>query len=113
MVTLVIEHGLEEWEPWKPVFDDHGSSRQRHGCVSEELFRSEADGRRTTIMNVMRWPDRASAEPFLNDPSLHEAMASVPQAPDGAASGTVVEVYQPGYRLREHVIRPARVVVAA
>jgi quinol monooxygenase YgiN len=75
MVTLVIEHGLEEWEPWKPVFDDHGSSRQRHGCVSEELFRSEADGRRTTIMNVMRWPDRASAEPFLNDPSLHEAFA--------------------------------------
>ena len=29
------------------------------------------------------------------------------------ASGTVVEVYQPGYRLGEHVIRPARVVVAA
>src|SRR5271169_2549620 len=48
------------------------------------------------------------------DPSLHEAMASVPQAPDGGAtSGTVVEVYQPGYRLGEHVIRPARVVVAA
>lgn len=47
------------------------------------------------------------------DPSLHEAMASVPQPPDGAPSGTVVEVYQPGYRLGEHVIRPARVVVAA
>ncbi len=47
------------------------------------------------------------------DPSLHEAMASAPQAPDGAPSGTVVEVYQPGYRLGEHVIRPARVVVAA
>src|SRR4029077_11935981 len=31
------------------------------------------------------------------DPSLHEAMASAPQAPDGPASGTVVEVYQPGY----------------
>jgi molecular chaperone GrpE (heat shock protein) len=24
-----------------------------------------------------------------------------------------VEVYQPGYRLGEHIIRPARVVVAA
>ncbi len=47
------------------------------------------------------------------DPSLHEAMASVPQPPDGAPSGTVVEVYQPGYRLGEQVIRPARVVVAA
>ncbi len=47
------------------------------------------------------------------DPSLHEAMASTPQPAGGPASGTVVEVYQPGYRLGEQVIRPARVVVAA
>jgi molecular chaperone GrpE len=47
------------------------------------------------------------------DPAFHEAMASVPQPADGAPSGSVVEVYQPGYRLGESVIRPARVVVAA
>jgi molecular chaperone GrpE len=48
------------------------------------------------------------------DPSLHEAIATVPQPPEGGApSGQVVEVYQPGYRLGESVIRPARVVVAA
>jgi len=45
------------------------------------------------------------------DPSLHEAM--VHQPVQGAASGTVAEVYQSGYRLGEQVIRPARVVVAA
>ena len=48
-------------------------------------------------------------EPF--DPELHEAMSQQPVP--GAASGTVAEVYQPGYRLGDHVIRPARVVVAA
>jgi len=37
----------------------------------------------------------------------------VPQPDNGPASGTVVEVYQPGYRLGESIIRPARVVVAA
>jgi molecular chaperone GrpE len=48
------------------------------------------------------------------DPVVHEAMSAVPQPPEGGAtSGTVIEVYQPGYRLGEHVIRPARVVVAA
>jgi molecular chaperone GrpE (heat shock protein) len=36
----------------------------------------------------------------------------VPPGTDGADSGKVVEVYQDGYRLGEHVIRPARVVVA-
>ncbi len=45
------------------------------------------------------------------DPVHHEAM--VQQPVEGAASGTVVEVYQPGYRLNGTVIRPARVVVAA
>jgi molecular chaperone GrpE len=44
------------------------------------------------------------------DPAVHEAVATSEQ---GAASGTVVEVYQPGYRLGETIIRPARVVVAA
>jgi molecular chaperone GrpE len=47
------------------------------------------------------------------DPTLHEAVATAPQPPDGAESGTVVGVYQAGYRLGENVIRPARVVVAA
>jgi molecular chaperone GrpE len=47
------------------------------------------------------------------DPAVHEAVATSEQSADGAASGTVVEVYQPGYRLGETIIRPARVVVAA
>jgi molecular chaperone GrpE len=52
-----------------------------------------------------------AGEPF--DPAFHEAVATSQQPADGAASGTVVEVYQPGYRLGETIIRPARVVVAA
>ena len=46
------------------------------------------------------------------DPELHEAMAQQPGG-DDAESGTILEVYQPGYRLDGNVIRPARVVVAA
>lgn len=73
MVTVVIEHGLKEWGPWKRVFDEHAASRKAYGCISEELFR--ADGDEHTIMNVMRWPDRASAESFLADPSLADAFS--------------------------------------
>jgi molecular chaperone GrpE len=47
-------------------------------------------------------------EPF--DPNYHEAMARQPV--DGAEPGTVVEVYQRGYRMNGLVLRPARVVVA-
>jgi molecular chaperone GrpE len=45
------------------------------------------------------------------DPNQHEAMAQQPV--DGAASGTVAEVYQDGYRMGDAIIRPARVLVAA
>ena len=59
---------------------------------------------------------RVGIEPFSPkgeafDPTQHEAMAQQPV--EGARSGTVVEVYQQGYRLGGNVIRPARVVVAA
>jgi molecular chaperone GrpE len=47
-------------------------------------------------------------EPF--DPQHHEAVAQ--QAVDGAQPGTVIEVYQRGYRLGDSILRPARVVVA-
>jgi molecular chaperone GrpE len=55
--------------------------------------------------------ERFSPEGERFDPQLHEAVAQQPV--EGAESGTVVEVYQRGYRLGEVVIRPARVVVAA
>ena len=45
------------------------------------------------------------------DPNEHEAMAQQPV--EGAKAGTVVEVYQAGYKLNGNVVRPARVVVAA
>ena len=48
-------------------------------------------------------------EPF--DPNEHEAMTTQPS--EDAESGTVIEVYQQGYRLNGAVLRPARVVVAA
>jgi molecular chaperone GrpE len=58
---------------------------------------------------------RAGIEPFspqgeMFDPNEHEAMAA--HASEDAESGTVIEVYQQGYRLNGQILRPARVVVA-
>jgi molecular chaperone GrpE len=44
------------------------------------------------------------------DPESHEAVGQ--QAVEGTESGTIVEVYQRGYRLGDSLIRPARVLVA-
>jgi molecular chaperone GrpE len=44
------------------------------------------------------------------DPNEHEAMTTQPA--EDAEPGTVLEVYQSGYRINGAVLRPARVVVA-
>lgn len=52
---------------------------------------------------------RFDAEGETFDPTLHEAVSSVP---DAARAGTVVAVARPGYGTREALLRPAQVVVA-
>ena len=59
---------------------------------------------------------RVGIQPFepkgeMFDPNEHEAMVQQPS--EDAESGTVIEVYQQGYRINGQVLRPARVVVAA
>jgi molecular chaperone GrpE len=68
--------------------------------VREEFF--------AALAKVGIQPFSPAGEPF--DPNEHEAMASQPA--EDAESGTVIEVYQQGYRLNGAVLRPARVVVA-
>ena len=54
-------------------------------------------------------PFDAMGEPF--DPSVHEAMSQIPS--DTHEPGTVIEVFQKGWMLKERLVRPAMVVVAA
>ena len=51
----------------------------------------------------------ALGKPF--DPNFMNAVQQIP-APDGQESGTVVTVYQKGYKLGEKIVRHATVVVA-
>lgn len=50
----------------------------------------------------------AEGQPF--DPALHEAMAQAPD--DSVAPNTVIDEMQKGYKLRDRLLRPSRVVVA-
>jgi molecular chaperone GrpE len=45
------------------------------------------------------------------DPHQHEAVAQMPA--EGVEAGIITQVYQPGYRYKEEILRAAKVVVAA
>lgn len=46
------------------------------------------------------------------DPNWHEAVATVGHSGAGAVPNTVVQTTEPGYRLEDKLLRPAKVVVA-
>ena len=50
------------------------------------------------------------AESVAFDPNVHEAMAQ--REDDSVPVNTVIEVLQKGYRLRDRLLRPARVIVS-
>jgi molecular chaperone GrpE len=81
-------------------------NRDHHLTDGIRLVQSELLG---ALARVGIEPDSPKGQPF--DPHCHEAIAQTPV--EGAASGTIVEVYSQGYRYRDDVLRPAKVVVAA
>jgi molecular chaperone GrpE len=67
-----------------------------------------------TAMQMLRRegvePIEARDQPF--DPNWHDAVATVGHDGSRAAADTVIEVVEPGYRLGDRLLRPAKVIVA-
>lgn len=90
-----------------PVLDDVAAARA-HGDLVEGPFASIADKLEETLGRLGWSSYGAEGDPF--DPTLHEALMSQPSA--DVAAPTVLHVAQPGHRVGDRVVRPARVIVA-
>ena len=89
-----------------PVLDDIGRART-HGEL-EGGFKLVGESLEATVARLGLETFGEVGEAF--DPMVHEAIAH--SHSDDVTEATCVEVFQPGYRLRDKVIRPARVAVA-
>ena len=89
-----------------PVLDDIGRARD-HGEL-EGGFKSVGEALEAIVEKLGLVRFGTPGEPF--DPTVHEALTHT-QSPD-VTETTCVEVYQPGYRIGDRVVRPARVAVA-
>jgi molecular chaperone GrpE len=88
-----------------PVLDDIDRARS-HGEV-EGGFKLVADGLETTLAKLGLQRYGEAGEPF--DPTVHEAMTHA-LSPE-VTEPTCAEIYQPGYRVGDRILRPARVAV--
>ncbi|EHN72200.1 nucleotide exchange factor GrpE [Streptomyces coelicoflavus] len=89
-----------------PVLDDIGRAKEHGELVGG--FKSVADSLETVIAKMGLQQFGKEGEPF--DPTIHEALMHS-YAPD-VTETTCVAILQPGYRIGERTIRPARVAVA-
>lgn len=89
-----------------PVLDDVDRART-HGEV-EGGFKLVADGLDATLAKLGLQRFGEVGEPF--DPNVHEALTHTLSA--DVDEPVCAEIYQPGYRVGERVLRPARVAVA-
>ena len=88
-----------------PVLDDIERARE-HGEV-EGGFKLVADGLETTLTKLGLERFGTVGEPF--DPNVHEALTHALSA--DVAEPSCGQIYQPGYRVGDRVLRPARVGV--
>jgi molecular chaperone GrpE len=89
-----------------PVLDDIERAREHNEL--DGAFRSVGEGLESVLAKLGLEKFGASGEEF--DPTVHEALTS--EDNDDVSTPTVTTVYQPGYRLGDRILRPARVAVA-
>ncbi|MGW5852261.1 nucleotide exchange factor GrpE [Streptomyces sp. NPDC055254] len=89
-----------------PTLDDVGRAREHGELVGG--FKSVAESLETVAAKMGLQQFGKEGEPF--DPTIHEALMHS-YAPD-VTETTCVAILQPGYRIGERTIRPARVAVA-
>ena len=96
-----------------PVLDDFDRALAAMPEAPEDPIRAGVELVRDRMMKILERegvkPIRPAGEPF--DPNLHDAIGER-LAPPGVPPGTVLDVAQPGYLLRDRVLRHAKVVVA-
>jgi molecular chaperone GrpE len=89
-----------------PVLDDIGRARE-HGELTGG-FKSVGESLETTAAKLGLESFGDAGEPF--DPRIHEALTHT-YSPD-VTEPTAVQILQPGYRVGDRIVRPARVAVA-
>ncbi len=82
MPSLLIRHRVADFDVWKPLFDEHESTRRANGSQGGRLFRS-ADNLGEVLILLM-WDDLRRARLFVDSDDLRMAMqrAGVTDQPD-------------------------------
>jgi heme-degrading monooxygenase HmoA len=82
MPYMLVRHKVEDYERWKPVFDEHATVREQSGSMGGRLWRSADDPNEVVIL--FEWDNMENARRFYSSDDLRETMqrAGVVDQPD-------------------------------
>jgi heme-degrading monooxygenase HmoA len=72
MSRFLVIHTVEDYEKWKPIFDEHARVRKKYGREGATLFRN-ADNPNNPVI-LWEWEGAETAREFAQSDSLREAM---------------------------------------
>ena len=82
MPYSLLRHKVEDYERWKPVFDEHVPAFTQSGSKGGRLFRNADDPNEVVIL--LEWDALENARQFYGSDDLRETMqrAGVAEQPD-------------------------------
>jgi hypothetical protein len=87
MIYIYVTHRVEDYNKWKPFFDDDEAARKSYGVELKKLFRSVEDT--NDIHLLFEAPDEKSAQLCIERPELKQIMQQA-----GVISEPVFKVLQ-------------------
>lgn len=72
MAYLIVRHQVENFDKWKPLYDEHGAVRKQSGCKNEQLLRDSEDP--NDLFILFEWDSIENARRFMQSEDLKQAM---------------------------------------
>jgi heme-degrading monooxygenase HmoA len=72
MPYLLVRQKVKDYAKWKPVFDEHSTTRKANGSKGGLLFRN-ADNP-SEVVTLLEWDDLKKARQFAQSEDLRKAM---------------------------------------
>ena len=72
MAQILVRHRVEDFNKWKPVFDEDSARRKSAGSKGCRLFHDERDPNEVVVL--CKWKDLDRAHQFAESEDTHRAM---------------------------------------
>lgn len=72
MIYLIGELKVEDYDKWKPVFNERSTARKEHGSKEARLFRDSDDPHEVEIL--FKWDNKENAKKYMESESVQKTL---------------------------------------